>query len=156
MPLQILLVVLFTLGNLPEGIHAFTLAQRVSCAGAALFVLPSLTFLSFVLENGMAVLFPAWVLVDRGAPAGASSRGIESMGLGIVTTGGRMIALVFLLIPATIVGGVVFAAGYPVVNVGAIAAGGLAAAVTLFGETELLLAWFGSRLESLDPATENI
>ncbi len=71
-------------GNLVQrGVSAF-LAQRLSYLAAAAILAPALILSQTVVQNGLAVLFPAWVKVGAGR-----SRGIEAMGQRLLDAGRR-------------------------------------------------------------------
>jgi hypothetical protein len=76
------------------GISAY---DRVSAGMAAMVVTPALIFGQLVVQNAMAVMFPAWV------PVGAQrARGLDAMGQRIIMLGGTWLVMALMLIPGVI------------------------------------------------------
>jgi len=70
---------------------------RVSGGMAAMIVTPALIFGQLVVQNAMAVMFPAWV------PVGAQrARGLDAMGQRIILLGGTWLVMALMLIPGVI------------------------------------------------------
>ena len=82
-------------------------APRVIAFFSLAVLAPSLALLNLTLQNGAALLFPAWVL-SVGNP-GPGRGGIEMMGQQMVLLAGQMVAFVLALLPALLAGGVTFA-----------------------------------------------
>jgi ABC-2 type transport system permease protein len=77
-------------------------AARLSYGAAAMVVAPGLILAQVVVQNGLAVLFPAWV--DLG---GAKTRGMDVMGQRLLVAGALFIAVGIALLPAVVAAGVV-------------------------------------------------
>lgn len=113
---------------------------------AALILAPAVSLLGVLIQNAVALTFPGWV------PSGSHrSRGIESMGQGIVLMIASIVSLSLLLLPAlaaaVLLGGAVYwIVGWPGVTIGA-----LAAAAVVFVETWLATHWLGHLFEQTDP-----
>jgi hypothetical protein len=88
-------------GNLSVGLLQ-PLQDRLSYMIAALLLAPGLILAELTVLNGLAVLFPAWI--STGA---TRSRGVDALGQRLFTTAGVLVTLVFALVPATMVAGVV-------------------------------------------------
>lgn len=116
-------------------------------AGAML--LPALNFAGMLVQNGAALLFPAWVRVT-------ATRGIEALGQHMLTAIAYFFALVVLLIlPASLGSG----AAWLVQDVGdkpAVLAGAAVAALVLLGESWLMSLWFGSVFMRTDLASAGV
>ncbi|MCX6552714.1 MAG: hypothetical protein NTY02_17210 [Acidobacteria bacterium] len=78
------------------------MANRVSYTLAALAVAPALILSQTVVQNALAVLFPAWVV-----SAGSRARGIDAMGQRLLMLAGNLLALALSVLPAAVVAGVV-------------------------------------------------
>ena len=66
---------------------------------AAFLLAPAIILSQVVVQNGLAVLFPAWVAV------GASrARGIDAMGQRMLLLAGMLLALVVSLVPGIVAG----------------------------------------------------
>jgi hypothetical protein len=69
-------------------------AYRASALGAAFVLAPAIILSQVVVQNGLAVLFPAWVAV------GASrARGIDAMGQRLLMLAGLLLTLAVSLVP---------------------------------------------------------
>lgn len=78
------------------------LGLRLSIAAAALVLTPALVGAQITVHNAAAVIFPAWV------PAGPQrARGLEAMGQRLILFAGVLIALVVMLGPGAIAGGLI-------------------------------------------------
>ena len=89
-------------GNLRVGSLQPLVQDRLSYMMAALLLAPGVILAELTVLNGMAVLFPAWISL------GASrSRGVDALGQRLFTTAGVLVTLVFALVPATMMAGVV-------------------------------------------------
>jgi ABC-2 type transport system permease protein len=76
--------------------------SRLSFAAAAMLVAPALILAQLVVQNGLAIAFPAWIAI------GASrARGIDAMGQRMIMMAGNLIVLVLSILPGAIVAAVV-------------------------------------------------
>ena len=93
----VILLALVVARNLPfdSGTTAAVVLNRLSYAFAGAVVAPALILSQTVIHNGLAVLFPAWV-VDWGGGGGSRSRGIDAMGQRLLMMFAIMMALVVL------------------------------------------------------------
>jgi hypothetical protein len=83
------------------------LAWRISGGVAAVVVAPAMVLAQFTIQNAAAVLFPAWV-----RPGDQRLRGLDAMGQRLILFGGVLVALVVLVGPGAIAGGIVWLALY--------------------------------------------
>jgi len=90
----------------------WTMLSRSSYIVGAVCLAPGLILVQVVAQNGLAVLFPAWV--PAAAPRAA---GIEDMGQRMLTMIGMMLTLLLSLIPAGVVAGLAALAIYAVTRV---------------------------------------
>lgn len=108
-------------------------------------LLLSLNFANFTIQNGAALLFPAWVRLGETTPGG-----VESMGQMMLVVVATVIALVLLLLlPAVLATIVVVILGDTLGP--AIAAAALAAAALLAGEVYLLILGLAQAYERVEP-----
>jgi hypothetical protein len=89
-------------GNLRAGFLQPLVHDRFSYGTAALLLAPGLILAELTVVNGLAVLFPAWI-----ASGATRSRGVEAVGQRLFTTAGVLVTLVFALVPAAMVAGIV-------------------------------------------------
>lgn len=128
--------------------------HRVIVVLSAVFLLPPVVVLGFALENGAAVLMPNWAMVAPG------SGGVELVGRNMLMTILRLILMSLLLsVPIGVLAAGLAAAvaAYRAGIDGAVwlaPAASLTAGLLTMGEVELLLSFFGRRLERLDPSSE--
>lgn len=125
--------------------------DRWSWLAAAMAVTPGLILLQLILQNAAAVAFPSWVAIGR--PRG----GVEVMGQRMLLMFGSILTLVVAVVPAALLGAVVFF-GMRVVTGGApIVLPALAGAVVLLVEAFVGTELIGVMLDrtdvtALDPA----
>jgi ABC-2 type transport system permease protein len=118
---------------------------------AAAICLPAVNYLGLLIQNGAALLFPAWVHLGAGRPGGVEALG-QNM---LVIVGYAALLGVALLLPAAL------AAGVLELLEGALEwwAGVPAACVLLVGamlEAVVLLRWLGRVFETTDPVGTGI
>ena len=145
----LLLTAGFLGGGLTQGSRegsAFA-AHRVSFLAAGIVLAPAVILSQVVVQNGLAVLFPAWVAV------GASrSRGIDAMGQRLLMIAGMLFALGVSLIPG-VVAAVAFAfVAYQVTGVILILLPAFIVALAVAGECWLAVEGLGRVLDRTDPS----
>lgn len=118
-------------------------------AAAAVVLLPSLNYAGMLLQNGAALLYPAWVRVS-------GNRGIESLGQHMLGALGYLFSLLLLLVPATLVGGAIYALLHPGLGDGAVLAAIAVLSAVLLLEAWLLSLWLGSVYDRTDPPAAGI
>jgi hypothetical protein len=119
----------------------------ITLALAAGVVAPALILTQLVLQNGLAILFPAWVSV------GASrARGIDVMGQRLLMMAGVILALATALLPAAVVAGLVGFVVYTITQAVPIVAPAATLAVVMIGECWIAAELLGGVLDRTDVA----
>jgi hypothetical protein len=136
------------LGNqtLEPGLQERTLLLLLS-----LMFLPPINLLGMLIQNGAALLYPAWVRVGAGRPGG-----VETLGQNLLMVIAFMVLLALtLVIPATLAGG-----SYLLVRRGleewALIPAGVLALLAMAFEAAWIVEWLGSLFERTDPVTAGI
>jgi hypothetical protein len=119
--------------------------NRVSYGVAAMIVAPPIILAQLVVQNGAAVMFPAWV-----ATSSTRARGVDAMGQRLLMMAGMLLVLVVSLLPALLVAGVftfvvAFTTGVTLVVVPA-----LIVAIVMLAESFLATLWLGRVLDRTD------
>lgn len=149
--IQLMLFVIGYLAFLGNQTMAPTLQERSLILLAAFVFLPGINLLGMIIQNGAALLYPAWVHLGSGRPAG-----VEALGQNML----MMVAFVALLgatlvLPAAVGGG-----AFLLLNRGINGWAALPATVLILGimafEAALLLEWLGRVFERTDPAAAGI
>jgi hypothetical protein len=109
-------------------------------------VLIPLNSVSVAIQNGAALLFPAWVRTD------IRPGGIEQIGQHLLTAGVSLLVLLLALLGPALAGGAVGYLLWARLQEWALVPGGLLTAAGLALETFLLLEWLGARFERLEPS----
>ena len=76
---------------------------RVSIGVSVAVLAPGLAFAQLAIQNGMALLFPAWVTLGS-----QRARGFDAMGQRIITLAGSWLALLVMALPGAVAGGIVW------------------------------------------------
>jgi hypothetical protein len=115
---------------------------------AALVFLPAINFLAMLIQNGAALLLPAWVRVGPDRPIG-----VEALGHNMLVMSGFVAILAVLLVPPAALAGAIFLGLEPVSGwwAAAPAAGGALVITAL--EARLLLSRLGRMFETTDPSS---
>lgn len=117
-------------------------SQLVLLTVPALAVLAGINIVSLGIQNGGALLYPAWVRTE------IRPGGIEQMGQHLLTAGvSFLLLLLFLVGPAALGGGIGYLLHGRIGPWAALPAGAVAAAALLL-EAFLLVDWLGDRLEA--------
>lgn len=127
------------------------LQERTLLLGAAVVFLPAINLLGMLIQNGAALLYPAWVKLGSGRPGG-----VEALGQNLL----MMIAFVALLSlallpPAAFAGGTFLVLRGVADDWAAVPAALLALGIIAF-EAALIVDWLGGVFERTDPATAGI
>jgi ABC-2 type transport system permease protein len=123
--------------------------QRFAFALAAMLLFPFFSFIALLVQNGAALILPAWVHLGR-----AQQRGIEAMGQRLITMVATMVVLIVAVVPAGVLFAIVY---YPAMLFIGYAAVPLAASVSccaLFLEAVAGTALLGRVFDRLDPSAE--
>jgi ABC-2 type transport system permease protein len=134
-------------GNLQlDDATALTIAlNRLSYAIAAMLVAPGIIMAQLVVQNGLAIMFPAWIAI------GASrARGVEVTGQRLLMMAGNIITLLLALLPGAIVGGGVALLIYATTGVVLVVVPALILAMVMLGECWLAVEGLGRVLDRTD------
>jgi hypothetical protein len=116
---------------------ALLLRDRVSYLVAAAMLVPPLVLSQTIVQNGLAVMFPAWVTIGS-----SRSHGIDAMGQRLLLMAANLLALLLAVLPGAIVGGGVALVIFALTGIIPIVIPALVAAVVVLAEcwaaTELL------------------
>ena len=117
--------------------------------GVALLIPPLCGLLSCVAYAGV-LFFPAWATT-----AGSQGGGVEVVGQRLIYTAGYLVVLVVALLPAAIVGAVVFIiTNWLAGQVVAVILTALIASVVIGGELAATIWWLGEKVDRFDLSTE--
>jgi hypothetical protein len=149
--LCILLALLLSIGIPIPGLHPddalLSGLDRLALAAAAMLGIPAVVVVQLVIQNGMAVLFPGWIVTGPSRP-----RGIEAMGQQMLLFAGTILLLAIGLLPAAVVAGIVGFLAYWIAGwVGLLPAALLFAAI-LLAESWLVIHALGRVLDRTDPS----
>jgi ABC-2 type transport system permease protein len=127
------------------------LQERTFLLFACMAFLPPVNLLGMLIQNGAALLYPAWVHLGSGRAAGVVVLGQNRL---MMVAFMAMLALV-LVLPTTIGGGA-FLLLHPTLGSWALVpASGLTLAIIAF-EAALIIEWLGRLFEQTDPASAGI
>ena len=121
----------------PGSSDELIIAAPVTYATGAMVIAPSLILAQLVLQNGIAVVFPAWVAVGT-----SRARGIDAIGQRLLMMAGIILTLVVALLPAVMTAGVLGLAIYMATHTIPVVAPAIVVAAVVIAEcwvaTELL------------------
>jgi ABC-2 type transport system permease protein len=128
-----------------------SLEERTLLLLAAVVFLPGINLLGMLIQNGAALLYPAWVRLGSGRPGG-----VEALGQNLL----MMVAFVALLalalfLPVAIAGGA-FLLLQPALGAWAALPAALLVLGTMAFEAALIVEWLGGLFERTDPSTAGI
>jgi len=121
------------------------LAHRFSFMAAAAILAPALILAQTVVQNALAVLFPAWVRVGAGR-----SRGIEAMGQRLLMLAGILLTLLVSVLPGALVAAAFTAVVYWTTGAVLIVVPALIVTLMMAGECWLAVEGLGRVLEKTD------
>jgi hypothetical protein len=124
---------------------------RIEAALGIALLAPPFIAIQVLVPNAATVLLPAWVQATRDR----TERGVEVMGQRLIFVVSQLFVTAVALVPAMILGGIVFALVQLVAGLaiaGAVA--GIAMAMLLTLEVWLGIQWLGGRFEALDISSE--
>lgn len=122
----------------------------VTAVGLAILAPPFLA-IQLLVPNTAAVLFPAWVETT----GSRAERGVEVMGQRIIFMAGSVLTTLLAMLPAVVVGSLVFGIALWAVSVpAAIVLGSVAGAGILSAEAWWVVRWLGTRFERFDISAE--
>jgi hypothetical protein len=123
-------------------------ALRSAILAAAVVFLPAVNFLAMLIQNGAALLLPAWVRVGSERPIG-----VEALGHSMLMMVGFTAILAVLLLGPAVVGGAVFLGLEPLAGWWAAAPAALGALLVAALECRLMLVRLGLVFEATDPSS---
>jgi ABC-2 type transport system permease protein len=147
--IQIGLLFVAWLGFVGERGGDTTLADRTLMLAAAIVVLPLVNYVALLLQNGAALVYPAWM-----SAIGDGAGGLEALGQNLLATIAFALLLALLLAPPLGVAMLLaYAAG---LGPAAIGLGGIAGLGVLAGEAALLVRVLGGVYDRTDAATPGV
>jgi ABC-2 type transport system permease protein len=127
------------------------LVHRTGLLLGAFVFLPGMNLLGMLIQNGTALLYPAWVRLGSGRPGG-----VEALGQNVLMMVVYIALLsVVLALPLTIGGGAYLLLQSAIYEWAALPATALALCTMAF-EAALLVEWLGRVFERTDPASAGI
>ena len=120
---------------------------RTAMLAAAVVLLPAINFLAMLIQNGAALLLPAWVRLGPNRPIG-----VEALGHNMLVMSGFVAILAVLLLAPAAVAGAVFVGLEPMAGWWAAAPAAVGALVVVALEARLLLSRLGRVFETTDPS----
>ena len=149
--IQICLVLIGYLAFLGDEFMEPNLARRTLLLLIVVLLLPGINLLGMLIQNGAALLFPAWVRLGSGRPGG-----VEALGQNLLMMVAFVAMLsVLLLLPFVIGGGAYLLLRGVVGEWAALPATALILGTVAF-EAALLVDWLGRTFQQIDPATAGI
>jgi ABC-2 type transport system permease protein len=118
--------------------------------GSVVF-LPAINLLGMLIQNGAALLYPAWVRLGSGRPAG-----VEALGQNLLMMIAFMAMLSLTLVLPAAIGGGTFLLLRDSLGIWALLPAGILALGTIAFEAALIVDWLGRIFERTDPATAGI
>ena len=149
--IQLSLLVIGYLAFLGNQSMTPALDERTLLLFAAFAFLPGINLLGMIIQNGAALLYPAWVRLGSGRPAGVEALG-QNMLMMVVFVA---LLAVTLLLPVAIGGGA-FLLLHRAINGWAALPATVLALGTMAFEAALLVDWLGRLFERTDPAEAGI
>lgn len=149
--IQLSLLLIGYLAFLGDEFMVPALGIRTLLLLAAFVFLPGINLLSMLIQNGAALLYPAWVRLGSGRPAGVEALG-QNLLMMVVHTA---LLSVLLLLPIALGGGAFLLLREAIHEWAALPATVLILGTIAF-EAALLVDWLGRVFEQTDPATAGI
>ena len=131
---------------LSAGVFERTSAElRIVVAFSAALLAPAIVFAQFAIQNGVALMFPAWVSLGH-----QQVRGLDAMGQRLILLGGTIVALVVMMLPGALAGGIIAFAFWRVVGVASVVPAAAVCAAIVAIEVLLITEALGPVYERLD------
>jgi hypothetical protein len=128
-----------------------SLPSRLAFAATALIAVPGLVMAQLVIHNGVAVLFPGWIVTGP-----SRARGVEAMGQQMLLFAGTFLLLALGLLPAAAAAAVV---GFPLcwlVGWSGLVPAAVVFLAVLLAESWLATAALGRVLDRTDPSAVEV
>jgi hypothetical protein len=119
--------------------------NRVSYGIAALLIAPPIIVVQLIVQNGLAVLFPAWAVIGA-----TRSRGVEVMGQRLLMQAGIWLTLLVAIAPAVLLAGVLGFVIYLATGLVPIVAPAALGSAVIFAEAFLATEALGRALNRTD------
>jgi putative ABC exporter len=149
--IQLCLLVIGYLAFLGNRTLDLELGERTLLLLACLVFLPGINLLSMLIQNGAALLYPAWVRLGSGRTAG-----VEALGQNLLVIVAFVLLLsAALLLPAAVAGGSYLLLRGALADWALLPAGALALGAMGF-EAAWMVDWLGGVFERTDPAAAGI
>jgi ABC-2 type transport system permease protein len=127
------------------------LEERTILLGVSLVLLPAINLLSMLIQNGVALLYPAWVRLGSGRPAG-----VEALGQNLLMVVAFIALLSLTLVLPVAIGGGVFLLLSPMLHHWALLPALASGVGVIVFEAACMVDWLGGVFERTDPATAGI
>jgi hypothetical protein len=127
------------------------LEERTVLLAGCLICLPAVNLLGMLIQNGAALLFPAWVRLGSGRTAG-----VEALGQNLLMMIAFLAMLSLGLVLPVSIGGGAFLLLRPILNNWALLPAQAVGLMVVAFEAALILDWLGRVFERTDPATAGI
>jgi ABC-2 type transport system permease protein len=127
------------------------LMERTLLLLGSFAVLPAINLLSMLIQNGAALLYPAWVRLGSGRPGG-----VEVLGQNMLMMIAFVAVLAGTLVVPVIVGGGAFLLFRATLEIWAIIPAALVGLGLIGFEAALIVDWLGRIFERTDPASAGI
>jgi ABC-2 type transport system permease protein len=127
------------------------LQERTLLLAASVLVLPAINLLSMLIQNGVALLYPAWVRLGSGRTAG-----VEALGQNLLMVVAFVALLAVTLVLPVAIGGGLYLVLFPTLQSWALIPGLAAGLGVIAFEAACLVDWLGGVFERTDPATAGI
>jgi hypothetical protein len=121
--------------------------SRASLFASAFVLAPALVLSQVVVQNGLAVLFPAWSSIGS-----TRARGIDAMGQRILLLAGLLLAIAVSLVPGVIVAAIAASAVYAVTGKLLFVLPAFIVSAVVLGECWLAVEGLGRVLDRTDPS----
>jgi ABC-2 type transport system permease protein len=118
---------------------------RVLVGMSAALLLPCFSMIGVLIQNAIAVIWPAWVELGK-----ASRQGIEAMGQRLINMVATLLTLMVAVIPAAIIFGIIYFLGSMIMGVAIMPIAAGAAALVLLAEGGLSIFWLGRLFDKFD------
>ncbi len=154
-PAAVLTVVawILILGTATSSSHLFqqigiaSLRRQLSFTAAALLIAPGLIATQVLVQNAVAILFPSWVSIGP-----SRAQGLDVMGQRMLMMAAMLVTLVFAVLPAALLAGVVAAAIYFVTSIVPVVLPAAIITAMLVAECLLASEALGRVMERTDPS----
>ena len=138
-------LIMFMLIDLKGELRSVTLIDKLSFGLSLMLVAPGLILGQLVIQNGLAIMFPAWVAVGS-----VHARGVEATGQRLLMLAANFITMILSLLPGAIVGGLVGLLIYWQTGVVVVLLPALILSTFMLGECWLAIEGLGRLLERTD------